>query len=322
MKFAVGQPPNTGGTHFVVEYSVCERGILDDEAAIESLLIKAAESIGTTIVARVFHRFRPGGVTGCVMLPESHLTIHTWPEAGYTSFDIYACNDLDPHRAHTILAEGLQAQDSQILVVERGLPIPEMIRVKDHRRVASFVLDCRGNKLPNSVFVGRSPGRGFGLFVSRDFSLGELIYESPATMAEWDAEFIVETDLGRSIHSGDSFGYELHPPLIETWSEQVRKTLMQHYNLQDPTPAMLLRSITDDGRRQVLILAFHGLKSHSDDPNTILNWSDATIKFGEKDDPVWTVPARAIRPIRAGEEMFVDYRVSLFDFVPPEGWIP
>jgi S-adenosylmethionine decarboxylase len=321
MTLTGGRPLETAGTHFVVEYSGCDRGILDDEAAVEALLVKAAESTGATIVARVFHRFRPSGVTGCVMLADSHLTIHTWPECGYASVDLYTSRVWDPHRANAMLEEGLRAEDSQILVVDRGLPGPEKMRVQGHRRVASYTLDCRSPQLPDGVHVGRSPGRGFGLFASRDFASGELIYESPATLAEWDAEFTCETDLGKSVHSADSLGYELHPPLIESWSEQVRHALARHYDLQDPPTDMILRSVTCEGEREVLITAFDGLKNHSNDPNTVMDWPAATIAFDEEDEPIWTVSTRAIRPISAGDELFVDYRGSLFDFVPPIDWL-
>jgi S-adenosylmethionine decarboxylase len=320
MTITGGRPLDTVGTQLVVEYSGCDCRILDDEAALESLLLQAGESIGATVVTRIFHRFRPRGVTGCVMLADSHLTIHTWPEAGYASVDLYTARVCDPHCAHAVLTEGLRAQDSQILMVDRGLAGPERMRVQGHRRVASYTLDCRGLQLPDGVRVGRSPGRGFGLFASRDFASGELIYDAPATLAEWNAEFLVETDLGRSIHSADSLGYELHPPLIENWSEQVRHALALHYGLQDPSPNVILRSVTGEYERQVLITAFDGLKNHSDDPNTVMDWPAATIAFD--DEPIWTVPTRAVRAISAGDELFVDYRVSLFDFVPPIDWLP
>jgi S-adenosylmethionine decarboxylase len=312
----------TVGTHLVVEYSGCDRRLLDHEAAVASLLEKAAESIGATIIARVFHRFRPSGVTGFVMLADSHLTIHTWPEAGYASVDLYTPRVRDPLRAHPVLVEGLRAQESQILVVNRGLPGPDALRVQGHRRVTSIALDCRGPQLPDGVRVGRSPGRGFGLFASREFASGELIYEAPATLAEWDAEFIVETDLGKSVHSADSLGYELHPHLVESWSEQLRHTLVRHYDLQDPSTDMIIERVTDEHEREVLITVFDGLKNHSDDPNTSMDWPAATVAFDEDDKPIWTVPSRAIRPIRAGDELFVDYRGSQFDFVPPIGWVP
>jgi len=85
---------------------------------------------------------------------------------------------------------------------------------------------------------------------------------------------------------------------------------------------MILRSVTGEYWREVLITAFDGLKNHSDDPNTVMDWPAATIVFDEDDKPSWTVPTRALRPIRAGDELFVDYRVSLFDFVPPIDWLP
>jgi len=171
---------NTHGMHLVGEYSGCGCRILNDEVAIESLLVQAAK----LIVGRIFHRFRPQGVTGCLMLAESHLAIHTWPEAGSASVDLFTSRICDPDSVHTILEESLGAKDSQIVVVDRGLPSPEKGCVRGHWRVASYTLDCRGPQLPDDVCVGQSPGRGFGLFASRDFVSGDLVYEAPAILAE------------------------------------------------------------------------------------------------------------------------------------------
>ncbi|MCP4070400.1 MAG: adenosylmethionine decarboxylase [Hyphomicrobiales bacterium] len=322
MKNLVAKPPYTNGIHFLVELSGCDRSILDDAAGIESILVKSVEVIDTSIVSSFFHQFRPDGVTGCVMLLDAHITIHTWPGTRYASVDLYASPACDLQRIQTILVEGLRASEPQSLLVERGQPAPEKMRVHGHRRVASYILDCRGNLIPDSVFVEKSPGRGFGLFAARDFSIGELIYNSSATLTEWDAEYVVKTDLGKSLHDADSLGYELHLPLIDMWPEQVRHTLARHYDIQDMSSTAILKCVTGEGEREVLITGFDGLINHSDNPNVTMEWSDAKVKFDEEGNPIWEVPTRAVRRISIGEELFVDYRISLFDFVPPADWLP
>lgn len=130
MRTSRHSPGEIEGTHVVVEYSDCDSGVLDDEAAIESLLVGAAESTGAAIVDCVMHRFRPRGVTGCIILSDAHLTIHTWPEVGYASVDFYTSGHTDPRCIHAVLAEALRSEESEILVVDRGLAGPEKIRVR------------------------------------------------------------------------------------------------------------------------------------------------------------------------------------------------
>jgi S-adenosylmethionine decarboxylase proenzyme len=82
---------------------------------------QAAEMANTTIVKSVFHPFSPQGVSGVVVIEESHLSIHTWPEHGYAAVDFFTCGNGMPDRAHEILRDGLQAESSEIMFIHRGL---------------------------------------------------------------------------------------------------------------------------------------------------------------------------------------------------------
>jgi S-adenosylmethionine decarboxylase proenzyme len=112
---------DTRSRHLLVEYHGCNRAILDDIAAVEALMKVAAKAAGVTIVASAFRPFVPQGVSGVVIIEESHLSIHTWPEHGYASVDFYTCGDGRPERAHEVLYAGLEATQAEVLVVERGL---------------------------------------------------------------------------------------------------------------------------------------------------------------------------------------------------------
>lgn len=93
----------------------------------------AAKAAGATIVASVFQPFHPQGVSGVVVIEESHLSIHTWPEHGYASVDFFTCGDGTPERAHEVLREGLEATRAEVLVVERGLyPHKPAMRIRTH----------------------------------------------------------------------------------------------------------------------------------------------------------------------------------------------
>lgn len=112
---------NTESRHLLVEYHGCDTAILNDRHAIEALLVRAAKAANTSVVASVFHRFTPQGVSGVVVIEESHLSVHTWPEKGYAAVDFYTCGDGNPELAHETLVEGLKPQRCEQMLVHRGL---------------------------------------------------------------------------------------------------------------------------------------------------------------------------------------------------------
>lgn len=123
---------DTLGRHLLVEYFGCDPEVLNDEARIRTLMRDAAKAAGATEVAVVFHRFSPQGVSGVVVVEESHLSIHTWPEYGYAAVDFYTCGECDPQRAHDLLKRGLQATEAELMTVDRGLGQPRSMRLATH----------------------------------------------------------------------------------------------------------------------------------------------------------------------------------------------
>lgn len=113
---------NTIGRHLIAEFYGCSTAILDHQATIETHMLAAAETIGATVVGHTFHRFSPQGVSGSVVIAESHLSIHTWPENGYVSIDIYTCGGLDPRPGFEYLATALDASSYRVQEIVRGLP--------------------------------------------------------------------------------------------------------------------------------------------------------------------------------------------------------
>lgn len=81
------------GKQIVAEFYGCERSRLDDVGFIEQAMTDAAQIAGATIVSRAFHHFSPHGVSGAVIIAESHLAVHTWPEHGYAAVDLFTCGD-------------------------------------------------------------------------------------------------------------------------------------------------------------------------------------------------------------------------------------
>ena len=109
------------GRHLLVDLCDCDRMLLDDEGFLLSRCVAAAKIMGATVVGEQSHRFDPIGVSVVVILAESHLSLHTWPEYGMASIDIFTCGvDAEPHLAKDFLAECLQAEQIVELDVERG----------------------------------------------------------------------------------------------------------------------------------------------------------------------------------------------------------
>ena len=80
-------PVDTQGRHLLVELYGCDPHALDDAERLAGLLRRAAEAAGSRVVAEVFHPFAPHGITGVVVIEESHLSVHTWPVTGYAAVD-------------------------------------------------------------------------------------------------------------------------------------------------------------------------------------------------------------------------------------------
>ena len=126
---------NTFGRHLLVEYRGCDPIVLNDLELIESVMNQAALAANATIVRSTFHPFEPHGVSGVVVVQESHLSIHTWPEYGYAAVDFFTCGEeTHPDAAHEWLSQALKADNFEVMVVHRGLTLdgPGGMRVKRH----------------------------------------------------------------------------------------------------------------------------------------------------------------------------------------------
>ena len=112
----------TIGRHLIAEFYRCDLDILDDVDRIRRGMLEAAERIGATVLGHSFHKFTPQGVSGTVVISESHLSIHTWPEYGYVAVDIYTCGGLDPRPGFEQLRAQLGADSWRLQEILRGLP--------------------------------------------------------------------------------------------------------------------------------------------------------------------------------------------------------
>ena len=77
------------GRHLTIEFYECDPDILLNKDDVEEALLKAAKDSGATIISSSFHDFKPQGISGVVIIAESHFTVHAWPEHDYAAVDIY-----------------------------------------------------------------------------------------------------------------------------------------------------------------------------------------------------------------------------------------
>jgi len=112
---------DTLGRHLIAEYYGCSAAVLDDLPTIRLAVHEAAHAIGATVLHVTAHRYAPQGVTATVLIAESHLSVHTWPEHGYAAVDIFTCGDLDPRAGFRLLRDTLQAQQTRVQIILRGI---------------------------------------------------------------------------------------------------------------------------------------------------------------------------------------------------------
>jgi len=111
------------GIHLLIEFADCNRQKIDNLDYLEKVMSQAAEVAGATVLKTAFQDFNPQGVSGVVVIAESHLTIHSWPEHGYAAVDIFTCGSkVNPWNAAAFLKEELEAGDMKVRFFQRGLP--------------------------------------------------------------------------------------------------------------------------------------------------------------------------------------------------------
>lgn len=110
------------GTHILVELYGCDRELLNDPAKVEQIMNDAAVKSGATIFSSHSNLFNPHGVSAVVIIAESHITIHTWPEHGYAAVDVFTCGEsVSPWVVKDIMEKELKAERTSAMEMRRGL---------------------------------------------------------------------------------------------------------------------------------------------------------------------------------------------------------
>ncbi len=110
------------GRHILAEFYGCPMEILSDLEQIKQSMVAAALEAGAEVKETVFHQFSPQGVSGVVVISESHLAIHTWPEFGYAAVDVFTCGQtVDPWVSCNYLKQTFSAQNMLAREIKRGI---------------------------------------------------------------------------------------------------------------------------------------------------------------------------------------------------------
>jgi len=122
------------GRHVLAEIYGCRFEVLNDIKMVQDIMINAALEAGAEVREFVFHKFSPQGISGVVVISESHLAIHTWPELGYAAVDVFTCGEkVNPWDACNYLAEKFGSNYVNANEIERGL-----IHEQEERLVANI----------------------------------------------------------------------------------------------------------------------------------------------------------------------------------------
>ena len=120
LPYRPGEEPSLG-SHLLIELFGCQAVTIEREDTVGEAMLEAAKVSEATIVDDCFKEFKPYGVSGAVIIQESHYTIHTWPEHGYAAVDLFYCGGtIKVRRAVETLKERFQPERIKFLVVRRG----------------------------------------------------------------------------------------------------------------------------------------------------------------------------------------------------------
>jgi S-adenosylmethionine decarboxylase len=137
------------GPHLTIDLYECDKGNLSDETFVKEFLDKLTNIIGMTKISEPFAVFYPGkdgsfdkgGVSGFVLIAESHISIHTFVEQKYASVDIFSCRNFDIKKAENFIIKSLGAKSAEKNLINRGKHFP-----RDVSKVSLMVLNERRSK--------------------------------------------------------------------------------------------------------------------------------------------------------------------------------
>ena len=116
--------------HLLLELKDCNTELLNNIEYLKNVLTEVAVQIGATVIKDSFYQFSPQGISGVIIIAESHISIHTWPEHNYAAVDVFTCGDvIEPRNAVKPLADKLKARSTSYIELKRGIMIESEVSV-------------------------------------------------------------------------------------------------------------------------------------------------------------------------------------------------
>ncbi|NUO53074.1 MAG: adenosylmethionine decarboxylase [Polyangiaceae bacterium] len=116
------------GRHFLADYYGCTPRRLNDADGLRRALLDAVAASGATILSHHFEVFQPHGVTGVVVIAESHVALHTWPEHGFMAIDYFTCSErLDARLTLDLIGRAIEAERVEMREVARGEGVKDRV---------------------------------------------------------------------------------------------------------------------------------------------------------------------------------------------------
>jgi S-adenosylmethionine decarboxylase len=109
------------GAHYLAEFYHCDREKINDLAFLEKVMIEATNLSGANILKHFFHQFNPQGISGIIVIAESHFAIHTWPEHGYAAVDLFSCAEFNYKAALNHIRINIGAGYHSVSLARRGV---------------------------------------------------------------------------------------------------------------------------------------------------------------------------------------------------------
>lgn len=115
------QKYEASGKQLIIDLNDCSKALLNDVELVKQYMLEASHIARATVIGQSFHCYAPVGVSGVVIVQESHLAIHTWPEEGYAAIDIFTCGQkVDPWLAYRYLVRVFRSQSPSVRALNRG----------------------------------------------------------------------------------------------------------------------------------------------------------------------------------------------------------
>lgn len=206
---------NTLGKHILIELYNCTPELLDQVNRVEEIMVGTALHIKAQIVHVAFHHFSPFGVSGVVVIEESHLAIHTWPEYGYAAIDLFTCGArIDPWQAYDFLKNNFNSQNGSAMEMRRG----QSSLLEETGYKPKAITEQREGYTRQVWFTQREQGMAFSikqdsipLFYQKTAFQEVSIFESAAYGK------VLSLDNRLVITEGDEYAFHemlVHPPVL------------------------------------------------------------------------------------------------------------